>query len=212
LQHAAEEAGWLVGSPYTIQVVPGADDTALHVLAGDPRAVFYRGGQLCTEAWRSAIPRRAELVIATVTGHGQQTWESVARALAVAANAVEEDGGALAVCCQLSDEPGAALQRLAGADDPSAALRRIGKRKPADTLVAAEIAQMLERGKFYLVSQLEDELVESLGILPIAASQLSRLAERYESCLVLENAQYAVAASSDEPSAPSGAIQSRSAS
>jgi hypothetical protein len=41
---------------------------------------------------------------------------------------------------------------------------------------------------------------------------LSRLAERYESCLVLENAQYAVAASSDEPSAPSGAIQSRSAS
>ncbi len=210
LQQAAEEAGWLVGSPFTIQVVPGPGDTVLHVLAGEPRAVFHCGRRLCTEAWSYAIGRRVDLAIATITGHGQQTWQNVARALAAAAHAVEEDGGAVAICCELAEEPGAAVQRLAGADDPSAALRQIGKRKPADTLAAAEIAQALERGKVYLVSQLEDELVESLGMVPITASQLSRVAARYESCLVLENAQYAVADPDKQASPSSQAMQSRS--
>ncbi len=210
LQQAADEAGWLVGSPFTIQVVAGAGDSVLDVLAGETRAVFHFGKRVCTDAWSYSIRQRADLAIATITGNGQQTWESVARTIAAAAHAVEEDGGAVAICCELAEEPGAAVQRLSGADDPSAALRQIGKRKPADTLAAAEIAEALERGKVYLVSRLDDELVESLGILPIGASQLSRLAARYESCVVLENAQYAVAVPDNEPSAPTRAVRSRS--
>jgi nickel-dependent lactate racemase len=208
LRKSADEAGWLVGTPFTIQVVPGPGDTVLQVLAGETRAVFREGHRQCDEAWSQSIPRRADLVIATITGPQQQTWENVARALADAAHAVRS-GGAIAVCTNLADEPGDALKRVAGADDPAAALAAIGKHKPRDLPAAAEIVKALDRGKVYLLSRLNEELVENLGLLPVEASQLSRLASRHESCLVLENAQYAVAHVADETETSTRALAPR---
>ncbi|HEX3724962.1 MAG TPA: hypothetical protein VHV08_01915, partial [Pirellulales bacterium] len=60
----------------------------------------------------------------------------------------------------------------------------------------------------YLVSQLDEELVEDLGIHPLSASQVSRLARRYESCIVLANADYAIACPEVELHDPSTAAQS----
>jgi nickel-dependent lactate racemase len=205
---AADEAGWLVGTPFTIQVVPGPGDTILRILAGETRAVFREGARQCDETWSQAIPRRADLVIGTIAGRQQQTWENVARALADAAHSVRE-GGAIAICTDLANEPGDALKRVAGADDPGAALGAIGKYKPRDLPAAAEIVRALDRGKVYLLSRLNEELVENLGLLPVEASQLSRLASRYDSCIVLENAQYAIAHTADEADRPSRALEHR---
>ena len=209
LRKAADEASWLVGTPFTIQVVPGPGDTILQILAGETRAVFREGRRHCDESWRQSIPRRADLVIGTITGRQHQTWENVARALADAAHSVRE-GGAIAVCTDLAEEPGEALKRIAGADDPAAALGTIGKHKPRDLPAAAEIVRALDRGKVYLLSRLDQELVENLGLLPVEAEQLSRLAARYDSCIVLENAQYAVAHAVDEAGSPARALEPRS--
>ncbi|MEX2112671.1 MAG: lactate racemase domain-containing protein, partial [Pirellulales bacterium] len=189
LRQIADQAGWLLSAPFTVQVVPGAGDSVLQVLAGETRAVFREGGKLCNEAWSFQVPQKADLVIATISGASQQTWDNVARALATAATVVRE-GGAVAICSELADEPGTALRRIAGAEDPAAALQSIGKHKPTDMQATAEIVRALERGKVYLLSRLDEELVENLGILPVQASQLSRLAARYESCVLLENAQH----------------------
>ena len=82
----AEEVGWLLGAPFTIQIVPGAGNSVLHVLAGDPLAVYRAGRALCDEAWSFSLPQRAALVIASIEGDAsEQTWDSVARALATAA-------------------------------------------------------------------------------------------------------------------------------
>jgi nickel-dependent lactate racemase len=198
LRAAADEVGWLLGLHFTIQVVPGAGTDVLHVLAGELDAVVREGCRRCDEAWSYSVPDRASLVVATIEGGAaQQTWDNVARALAAASHAVREDG-AVAICCELDQRPGPALKCVVGADDLDAALRDIARHKPEDALAAAELVRALKRGKVYLLSRLDEELVEDLGIMPVAADQVSRLAARYDSCIVLTNAQYAQARPSGE--------------
>lgn len=189
----AAEVSWLLGLCFTIQVVPGAGSEVLHVLAGDLESVFREGSRLCDEAWSYQVPGRASLIVATIEGGANaQTWENVGRALAAASRAVSNDG-AVAICTDLAQRPGPGLQQIIGADDLDEVLHDMSKHPPSDALAASELAHALQRGKVYLISRLDEELVEDLGVSPLAAEQLSRVAGRYDSCIVLTNAQFAVA-------------------
>jgi len=193
LQKEVGEVSWLLGVQFTIQVVPAAGDAVLHVLAGEVEAVEREGRRLCREAWRFTVPGRANLVVTTIEGGAaEQTWKNFGHALSSAARSVNDDGD-VAICSELAAAIGPALQTLVGADDLDAALADIAKRHPADSLPAMELVRALHRGKVYLLSRLDDELVEELGMSPVAADQLSRLAARYDSCIVLSNAQYSTA-------------------
>jgi hypothetical protein len=68
-------------------------------------------------------------------------------------------------------------------------------------LPAAELARSLERGKVYLVSDLPEDRVEALGIIPIGADDVSGIASRYDSVIVLPSAQFAQAWPASEPKA-----------
>ena len=98
------------------------------------RAVAETGEKLARAAWVEVVPRRASLVVAALDGgSGWQTWEGVALALHAALQVVA-DGGAIAVCTELTDPPGPAVQTLALADDRDEVLRQIVKHRPADAL------------------------------------------------------------------------------
>jgi nickel-dependent lactate racemase len=199
LRKEADQVSWLLGVQFTIQLVPGAGPDVLHVLAGGLEAVFRRGSALCTEAWSYGVPGRSDLVIATIEGDAtQQTWDNVARALAAASQCVSE-GGAIAICTDLALPFGPAMQRLIGAEDLDEVLDEIGKQRPGDALPATQLALAMQRGKVYLISRLAEDLVEDLGILPVTAEQMSRLAARYDSSIVLANAHYALARPRAEP-------------
>ena len=43
------------------------------------------------------------------------------------------------------------------------------------------------------MSRLDAETVEELGLVPLTADDVSRLARRFDSCVVLANAHYAIA-------------------
>lgn len=193
-----KEVGWLLGTQFTLQVVPGEGDRVLHLLAGETEAVFREGRKRFADAWVCDVNRPASLVIAAISGDAtQQTWDAFARALNAASHAADENG-AVAICCEISAGIGPALQRLAGADDTQKAIRTIGRQIPRDAPVAAELVRALDRGKVYLLSELENDLVEELGMVPIEANQFERLAARYDSHTLLPNAQYAMARASDD--------------
>jgi nickel-dependent lactate racemase len=197
LRKLVDEVGWLLGVRFTLQVVPGGGGEILHVLAGDGDAVLKRGGQLFDEAWSCSPPRRAELVVATIQGDAaEQTWDNVARALAGASAATSEEG-AVVLCTDLAEAPPSALDPIVGEDDLSQALSQIAKMRSPEALAGIELVNALQRGKVYLISELDDETVEDLGISPIRPDQLSRLASRHGSCLVLANAHRAIARPSD---------------
>ncbi|MHB1033356.1 MAG: lactate racemase domain-containing protein [Pirellulales bacterium] len=187
----ADEVGWLLGVQLTIQVVPGAGDRALHVLAGDIHAVAEQGRRLCEAAWSYCVPRRANLVVASIEGSRQQTWENVARALA-AAECVVADDGAIALCTSLDVEPGPALRRITGAEDANAAVRRIRKEHLPDAFAAVQLARTMRRAQVFLLSRLEEATVEDLGLGAVAGPEnLVRLVGHCESCILLGNAHRA---------------------
>jgi nickel-dependent lactate racemase len=193
LAQEVRHVGWLLGLTFSIQIVPGPGDQILHVLAGELATVHRRARQLYEAAWRCTVPRRARLVVAAIEGGAdRQTWHEIGRAVA-AAGALVEDGGTIAICSDLVSAPGPALQRLAAAPSRQEALRQIRKEKPADALPAAQLAQALGRAKLYLLSRLDETILEDLEIAPINESdELVRLTQRYDSCILLSNASRAM--------------------
>jgi nickel-dependent lactate racemase len=188
------DVSWLLGVPCLVQVIPGPGESVLDVLAGEPSAVRRESRRRCQAVWGFAVPHTADLVVAAIEGDAsQQTWEQVGRALAAATRAVTEDG-AIAICCELDAEPGPALQALAESDDRHAALKAIRRAHLADAQVAARLARACDRATVYLLSRLDDEVVEELGMAPVQdAAEVARLAGRHDSCILLASAQHAVA-------------------
>ena len=187
-----DEVAWLLGLTMTIQVVPAADGQVLHILAGDVNEVLRQGRRLCDHAWQNSVPRRASLVVAAIDGGPrQQTWDNVARALAAARRVVAE-GGAIALCTDLVDAPGPALRQLVDDSDRDATMREIRKNKLVDVIPATELLRTMDRASVYLLSRLQSEQIEPLGVAPVAdVSELTRLSSRYPSCILLSSAQYA---------------------
>jgi nickel-dependent lactate racemase len=188
-----DEAGWLIGVPMVIEVVPGANESVAHVVAGEPRSIARRAKQLCREEWAFHSPRRASLIIATLSGGASaQNWSNVGRALVAAERVVAEEG-AVAICSNLDVRPGESLGRLIGSTDLIATERRLLRDHAEDSWPAWQLVRALQRGPVYFLSQLETETVEDLGIAPVAnIDELARLASRHESVIVLEDSQHAV--------------------
>jgi nickel-dependent lactate racemase len=182
-----------LGIHFTTQLIPGGGRSILHVVAGQSEAVRRQGQRLYGEAWSWPVPQPAALVVAAIEGNAsQQTWQDFGRALDTA-SAVVEDGGSIAVCCELTGKPGAAMQQLAGARSRHEAMQRIRRERPADAIPAAQLARALDRGKVYLLSRLDSAVVDALDMVYVAApEELDRLARQHRSCLLLSNASLAV--------------------
>lgn len=184
-----EHVAWLLGVTFTVQIIPAAGEQVLHVLAGESEAVRHRAETLHHAAWDWPVERQADLVVAAIEGGpGQQTWENFGRALQAASSFVD-DGGAIAVCCDLAAMPGPAMQLLVGESSRESALRHVGKERPVDALAAAQLAHTLDRNRVYLLSQLEASVVEDLDMIPIGSpDELVRLVHQHPSCILLSNA------------------------
>jgi hypothetical protein len=162
-------------------------------VAGEPHAVALRCEQLCRERWLLHSPHQVSLVIATITGGSQaQRWDNVGRALATAENLLV-DGGAVAICSNLDQAPGESLGRLIGSNDLEKTERKILHDHGDDSVPAWHLVRALQRGPVYLLSQLDAETVEDMGLAPVAnVEEIVRLAQRHESCAVVEDSQHAV--------------------
>lgn len=184
-----DEVGWLLGVNFTIQIVPGAGDGVLRVVAGQVDAVRSAGRELYETAWGCTVPRRARLVVAAIEGGPfQQTWQNVAQAVATAGPLVEDDG-AIAVCSALNAEPGPAVQRLSSSRSAADIRREQNGQTPSDAIAALQLAHALRRGHVYLLSELDASLVEDLGLAPLdEPNDVARLARRSPSCILLANA------------------------
>ena len=187
------QAGWLIGVPMVVEVVPGGGESVAHVLAGEPPAVAQESQELARERWSLECPHQVSLMIATIGGGPEsQTWTNVGRALVMAEQLVV-DGGAVLICSNLSVPPGRSLGRLIGNPDLDRLIRKIANEHDIDSWPAWQLARALQRGPVYLLSQLDDETAEDLGFAPVASiDEVVRLAEHYETFVVVEDSQNAV--------------------
>jgi nickel-dependent lactate racemase len=199
LKHEVDQVAWLLGISFTIQIIPAARDSILHVVAGQCDVVRRRCRELYQAAWNSPVAGRTSLVVAAMEGGpAEQTWENLGYALAQAGRLVE-DGGAIAVCCDLAAEPVPAVRRMAAARSRTAILNHIRQHHPIDAIPAMQLAHALDRGRVYLLSRLDPGLVEQLEMVPVdGPEELGRLVRRNPSCTVLSNVPRVIAAVEDE--------------
>jgi nickel-dependent lactate racemase len=193
LTHEADEAAWLLGVQFVVQVLPGPDESVLEIVAGSVAAVRERGQQLCEAAWRRRLPQRASLVVAAISGGpDQQTWENFGRALYAASQAVAENG-AIALCTQIRRSPGPALRRLSGLDEPEKRQHVLAKQNSFDAQSASLLAELLDKKRVYLLSELDGETVEDVGLAHVESGvEIARLTRLHRTCILLGDAQYAV--------------------
>ncbi|MEM8946383.1 MAG: lactate racemase domain-containing protein [Planctomycetota bacterium] len=191
-----------LGAQLIVRAVPSATGQVASVIAGEFRAATRAANDRHHDLWRCAAAGDAQLVIATITGEDQQSWDNLARAIS-AATAVLEPDGAIALCTELAEHPGSALQQLAGSDDPMLVEREISRTPSFDCGPAMVICRALQQHTIYLRSNLKASLVESLGITPIESDQeVERLAQTHRPCIVLEDAHWlqpTVAVPGEEP-------------
>ena len=194
-KRAAEinELAWMLGTRMTVQVIPGPGESIARVLAGDAEHVERRVAEQCDQLWRFTVDQKAKLVVAALSGgRQQQTWQDFARALHTALRVVEPDG-AVAICSCLRMRPGTSLKKLIGADSLEDAERKIAKEKTWDALAAAQLVRALEQIRVYLLSELDEDFVEDLGMAYVShPDEIARLASRQDSCIAIANAQHTV--------------------
>lgn len=194
----ADEAAWLLGVQFTLQITPGAGDSILNVLAGDAPSVAERGRQLCESAWLHRGARRASLVVATIEG-GQrtQTWDNLTRALLAASQAVTE-GGSIVLCTNLRQPPGKFMKKLAGNTDGDELMRKLDNSMSEDAFTARLFACALEHARVFLLSELDEETVEDLGLGHVShVDEILRLSRKHDSCILVGNAHQAQVATDE---------------
>ncbi len=186
----SEEAGWLPGVGMEVIVVPGPAGGVAAVFSGDPGAATKAAAAEFAAIWERSIDQRGDLVIGSVTGDAQQqTWGNLARAVSACSRVARADA-AIAVCCELDEPPAGSYEALVDAFDLAKVSAHLRKSAAADARPALVLAQALERGPLYLRSDLPAEVVESLGMTPIADdAELERLARGRRHCIVIEEAQ-----------------------
>ncbi len=192
--------GWLMGVQFTLQAISGGDGSVLQVLAGLLSEVADRGRAVCGERLTFTVPQPASLVVATIDGGPQQqTWDNLARALA-AASRVASDDGVIVVCCDLAAGPGPALASVVDSESTELALREINRQRSFDAIPAAWLLHVLEQHTVFLLSRLDESIVEDLGLAYLADEEdLARLGQQFPSCTILQGAHQIAPNVADDP-------------
>ncbi len=192
LRQLIDDVGWLLGVQFCVQVVPAAGDGVSGVWAGAPESVFREACECLESTWRVEIEERPDLVVASIEsdagGHG---WEQVGRALSVCRSLVAREGRIL-LLTDLDESPGDGLSLLRGADAPADAISPLQSLAPSDLMPATQCAEAADWARVYLLSQLDNDLVEDLFITPVEnLDEVGRLLALPGRCVIVENAQHA---------------------
>ena len=192
LRQMIDEIGWLLGTQFSIQVIPAAAGGVAQVLAGAGESVFRRGKELLAEQWVVELSERAGIVVAGIDdGQTATGWNELGAALATARSLVAR-GGKIVVLTNLQSQPGPGIEMLQQCDNPRDALRPLRMQAPPDLVPATQLAQALDWADVYLLSGLESDFVEDLFMVPLAGpDEAHRLVENgSETCAFLSAAQY----------------------
>jgi nickel-dependent lactate racemase len=187
LRREAVEVSWLLGQPFYVQVVAAAGDGVSAVMSGAGDAC-REGERLLDAAWRRTVARRADTVVASLSGDpARHTFADQAAALAAAARVVTPGGRIIL----LTDAPpvlGPGAEVLRAAADPQAALAALEKDPVAD-VAALRWARAAAHARLSLLSTLPDETAEDLFASPLAGpAQVQRLVASARDGLLLQDA------------------------
>lgn len=191
IRQTIDEVGWLLGVQFTVQVVPGVGGDVADVIAGAQDAVFHRGKSRLEDRWGMRLDERVDFVLVAVeadeAGHD---WPQIGAALETARRLVEKDGRIL-VLSQLNSELSPGLELLQECRTPRDALQPLRRSAPEDLVTATQVARATDWAQVYLLSELEDDVVEDLFAIPLSTDEEARrLLESADRMAIVASAQH----------------------
>ncbi|MEQ9411606.1 MAG: lactate racemase domain-containing protein [Fuerstiella sp.] len=187
-----DEIGWLLGTQFSVQVVPDAEGGVSQAFCGAVENVTSAGRAWLNQTWRCAVDEMADLAVISVpvptAGPG---WQQLGRALSAAASVVE-DSGRIAVVAELPESVGPALEMLRRCGEPTDLLKPLRLEPPEDAVEVTQLIHALQRATVYLFSDLDPSFVEELGLMPLTSeAELQRLVDASDYPTVIPCANYA---------------------
>lgn len=192
LRETVDEIGWLLGSPYAVQVIPSRGGGVAEVLAGSPEAVQRAGTRRLAEGWTTELEERAGAVVIGVpdagTGDG---WSRVAAAADVGRRLVKRDGR-IVLLGDVPEGPGPGLRMLAAAGEPDDVIAPLREAAPPDLTAASRLAGAAGWARVYLHGHANGDLVEDLFMVPVDdPTAVERLLADETDCVVIGSGQFA---------------------
>jgi hypothetical protein len=186
-----EDASWLLTGGAVVRIVPAAQGQVATLFAGQPASVATAAWEACLATWTPALHARGDLAIGLLTGPATaQSWSGIGQTL-LAADSVLDADGSVVLCSDLQQPPGPSLGRLCQQDNHAGQQHEIMRDREVDSWTALQLSRALLRGPVYLHSRLDDNVVESLGMTPIASGEeLSRLVACHTHSIILDDAQW----------------------
>jgi nickel-dependent lactate racemase len=191
LRQLIDEIAWLLGTQFTMQVLPSSGGGVADVVAGAYDRTLRKGQKLLAGYWHVALDQRADVVIAAIdadsAGHG---WDQVGSALATARNLVAR-GGKIVILSELDAEPEIGMEIIRKSQSPRSALQPIRKQAPVDMIPSTQFAMAADWARVYLVSKLPVGMVDELFMVPVENDrELGRLLAGDDTCVILGSAQH----------------------
>ena len=191
LRVLADEIGWLLGTQFAVQVIPGGDGSAMTFLCGAPDEVMKAGRTLLHQHWAVTADETFELVVVSVPANASNGWKSVGAAVETAVR-LAGDGGRVAVVAELPNQIGPAMEMLRRSLEPEDLLKPLRREMLHDAAEVSQLIKAMSHARIYLHSNLDPVFVEELGILPLTSeAELQRLIKSAERTFVLPHANFA---------------------
>ena len=186
-----DEIGWLLGTQFAVQIVPGPDKTPLAILAGLPEDVMTAGKDLVDRVWRVKPRKQVEAAVLSVPCDVASGWKQFGNAIELATRLVQSDGRIIVVA-DLPIPEGPAATMLRRCQDPDELLKPLRREPCQDSVEITQLINTLRHARVYLYSNIPSDIVDELGMIAIEdASELQRLTAASKSCVALPNANYA---------------------
>ena len=160
-----EEIGDIIGVSCALNVIMNTKREIIHALFGTPRAVMQAGVPLCRSTYQTEVPQYYDLVIASVGGYPKDINFYQAQKAMTHSALLTKPGGTVILVAECREGSGSAgyEEIMAGVSNYEQALQlflsqpfRIGPHK------AYQVARLLEKINFHLVSELSPTLADKL--------------------------------------------------
>ncbi len=186
-----DEIGWLLGTQFTVQVIPGVGVAPTEIIAGLPDDVLQHGREVLNRVFRILVSEEVDAVVLSIPGGAAFGWRQLGHALEQASHLINQ-GGRIIVVADLPVPEGPAATMLRRCQEPEDLLKPLRREPTSDAVEIAQLIETLRRARVYLLSTLPPDVVEEMGMIPIADSaELQRLVAAVENRIVIPNANYA---------------------
>ncbi|MCC7421683.1 MAG: DUF2088 domain-containing protein [Planctomycetaceae bacterium] len=194
LRQLMDEVGWLVGTMFTLQVIPAAGGGVAAVLAGAADPVQRQGRKLLARFWKTEVATRPEIVVAAIDHDAESTgWKEIGAALATCRRLVAR-GGRIILLTDLDARLGPAMELARTFEEPRDALQPVRKLASDDFVPATQLAAAADWARITLLSRLDSDVVEELFMTPASnATEVDRLLHGSETIAFLPSAQHVFA-------------------